>query len=572
MPTPSAQLGLPQIAGTDSPDVPRDINALIARFEAIRNTYASLQVRDVGDVGQIRAGRPLTVADFTGIGLATPLLLANLTTLAGAGSNLGSGGNLTNKGAVVTAPGIRGAAGEAAQFAGSTAQALYITDTGAADPFRIRTGSWGSWFRAAKRGVGQGLISKWPSVAGQRVFYVELSINNALTGYISTTGSDVPAAAGVSDVCDDRWHFVVVSYDGTRIRMYLDGAPEGSSAAVAGSMFSGSGPFNIGGSAADAATATSLPMYGRVDEAFLLSDVLSDDQVRYLYCASLAHIMPVTPKRLWLGVRRQKRGGPLVIGDFPSTPSRLYNFTAGAVANEASDANGAAGSTATLLPNPGTGVIADIAGPDGKAASAKNFSGAHTGLSATDAGLPAALTPRSYGIWLKTVGANASVVGWGTTTTGGAEMKYQTTGGILAQSGADTIVGPRVDDGLWHHVFVVEDNAAADGVKRKLYLDGRVVGGSTVMNTITLAGANRFRIGAAPDGTAPFTGQLARPSVFSGALTSDQVRALYNKGSQALGYSPKAGEDHVEEFEPVRGLVVFDALEACDLVDLAVTA
>ena len=55
---------------------------------------------------------------------------------------------------------------------------------------------------------------------------------------------------------------------------------------------------------------------------------------------------------------------------------------------------------------------------------------------------------------------------------------------------------------------MVEDNAAGDGVRRKLYFDGRLVGGSTVLNSITLAGANRFRIGAYADGTAPFTGQI----------------------------------------------------------------
>ena len=50
---------------------------------------------------------------------------------------------LLNKGAVPFDVGINGQANTAAKFVGSTAQALYISDTGATDPFRIKTGSIG---------------------------------------------------------------------------------------------------------------------------------------------------------------------------------------------------------------------------------------------------------------------------------------------------------------------------------------------------------------------------------------------------------------------------------------------
>jgi Concanavalin A-like lectin/glucanases superfamily len=116
----------------------------------------------------------------------------------------------------------------------------------------------------------------------------------------------------------------------------------------------------------------------------------------------------------------------------------------------------------------------------------------------------------------------------------------------------------------------VEDNSAADGVKRKLYLDGRLVGGSTVLNSITLAGANRFRVAAAPDGTLPFAGHIDSAFVYAGVLTPEQVRALYNVGSQALAASPKGEGEHVEAMEATGVLAVFDALEGCDQVDMQV--
>jgi hypothetical protein len=68
---------------------------------------SALPILDVGMPGQIRAGRQLTVADFTALGLAPPIGLWNLSDL----SNLGSDARaLANKGAVPFGVGINGAA------------------------------------------------------------------------------------------------------------------------------------------------------------------------------------------------------------------------------------------------------------------------------------------------------------------------------------------------------------------------------------------------------------------------------------------------------------------------------
>ena len=57
-------------------------------------------------LGQIRAGRQLAVADFTAMGLGTPVGLFNLSGL----TNLGSGGALVNKGTVPFGVGVNGLA------------------------------------------------------------------------------------------------------------------------------------------------------------------------------------------------------------------------------------------------------------------------------------------------------------------------------------------------------------------------------------------------------------------------------------------------------------------------------
>src|SRR5436190_20897897 len=152
----TANLALPYPEATDTVDVPRDIQALAAKLDTTipagggsgaLGPIVQVPVLDVGQATQNRAGRQLAVADFTRLGLTTPVGLWNLSDL----TNLGSDGRaLTNKGVVPFGVGINGVATTAAVFAGSTAQAPYGVDPGASDAFRIRTRSVGCWARTAK--------------------------------------------------------------------------------------------------------------------------------------------------------------------------------------------------------------------------------------------------------------------------------------------------------------------------------------------------------------------------------------------------------------------------------------
>jgi hypothetical protein len=174
-------LGLPYPQASDTADVPRDMQALAVKLDAVvpaqagKTAVVSSLVSDVGQVGQVRAGRQLAASDFTTLGLSAPRGLWNLSDLTDASGNARS---LTNKGGVSFSPGINGLSATAAQFAGSTAQALYIADTGAADPFRISTGSWGCWFRTAKRSSSQRLLSKDGGQANGNGWGIDISGSN----------------------------------------------------------------------------------------------------------------------------------------------------------------------------------------------------------------------------------------------------------------------------------------------------------------------------------------------------------------------------------------------------------
>jgi hypothetical protein len=564
MPLTTPLHALPYPTPDDTVDVPRDVKALADKLDPmvganVAGGASALPVLDVGIAGQIRAGRQLAAADFTALGLTQPTGLWNLSDL----TNLGSDGRpLVNKGAVPFGVGINGIAATAAVFAGSTGQALYIADTGAADPLRIRTGSIGCWLRTAKRGAQQYAVSKMSTGAGQYGWAVQIASTNSALVEMSTDGSNSAFAVGVSDVADDRWHHVVGTHDGTQLRLYIDGVLEGV-AAVPGLLFASSAPLNIGGRAADAGTASVSPSYGRVDEAFVSADVLTEDQVRGLYCASIPHALGVTPGAVRLNVHRRRRGAPLAVADFTTQPLRLHNFTAGVLTDQ--------GSNAQALTNNGAAV--SVAGADGAPGGAYSFAGAQS-LSATDAGLPGGLAARSYGAWVKTTnpaGGNG-FMGYGAAP-GANDMRFAVSAGLLlVTSGADAITGPFAADGQWHLAIAVDDNAAGDGVRRKLFMDGRLVGGSTVLNSITLTGANRFRIGAWADGTGLFTGQIDGAFVTGYALAQDEILRLYAKASQDLGASPKEPGAHVERLDSSALLWVADTLESQHTVDVGVVA
>jgi hypothetical protein len=537
-------------------------------------SISGLQVSDVGLVNQIRAGRQLTVADFTSIGLIQPIVLFNLSDLTSIGSQTTA---LTNKGTVPFAAGINGVATTAAQFKGDVSQALYLTT--ASTPYAIRMGSWGCWSRTAKRGVWQYAFSRL-AAAPIRAWGLAVSADTVpvAKAEISLDGTAITTVTGISDIADDRWHHLVATYDGTLLRLYVDGVLEGTTAAL-GLIYNvpaGTTPINVGSAMADATNAAGggagvagFAHFGRVDEAFLTPDLLSEDQVRCLYAARLPHTLGTVPSEVRLNVTRRRKGPVLLVSDFATQPLRLYNYTAQSLTDEGSN-----GQTTTSA-----GTSATVVGPDGSANSARYLIVGQAGLNSTDTGLPDLLATRSYGLWFK-VGTSITgfpgLIGWGAGAgfAAGAALGLTAAGLLNCQSGADAITGSTafVADAQWHFAVVVEDNTAGDGVKRKLYLDGRLVGGSTVLNSLTLGGANRFRIGALPDATNPCPGTFDAVFVTNYALTSDDVVRFYAKGGQSLGASPKNPGDHVERVSTTDVLFIGDTLESQYTVDLGVVA
>ena len=525
---------------------------------ALLPVISGVPVLDVGLANQIRAGRQLTAADFTNMGLSAPLGLWNLSDLSDVSGN---GRVLNNKGGVGFGIGINGSANTAAQLMGLPTQSLYIPDTGSNDPLRIKTATIGCWTKSTPKGVEQILMGKWTNAGNQRGWMLEVGTNNAPALVWSFDGVGAGVLGGLTNVCDDRWHFVVGIFDGTYGKLYVDAILD-STIVIAGVPFPSSSVFNISTATADAGTNGGSPHFGRIDEAFVTADVLSDDQVRNLYCVKIPHTLAVTPSRVSLNVHRRRKGATLAVADFPTQPLRLYNFSGGSLGDE--------GSNGTVL-SMDVGTVS-VSGVDGSAGNAFSFKGVQS-LYSTDAGLPAGTAPRSYGCWFKTSSQGlGALISWGTYS---GNVSFMTVlnnpaGIIDSSSGPDMIQGPFVADGQWHQAITVEDNGAVDGIRRKLYVDGRLVGISSAVASVTLAGAARFRVGTLPDGTWPITGQIDSAFVCDYPLTAEQIWKLYAKSLMALASSPKNPGDHIEAMSANSLLATFDTLESQHTIDLGV--
>jgi hypothetical protein len=530
----------------------------------IEDTFAttvlsSVQVLEPGVSGQRRAGRVLALTDFTGIlGVSAP---AGLWPGNDENDDSGNGRNLSVRGTVPHATGITGTAGEAWQFDGGDDALYHADDAG----LSIRFGSWGCWLQTARRGSGfKVAMSKWESGVGG--FQIVVDTDNVVTAYIRTVAPNF-TLKGMTDVADGRWHWVVVTYDGSVLRIYVDGRLDASVVpTTTGPMEDNAGRLNIGAQAAGAASAAGSPWYGSIQNAFLTPEVLSEDQLRLLYAYKVAHGRTIdTPTDAYLSVRRRRRGGPLATSDFPTpaTVDRLHNFTNGALTDAGAD-----GVTLTANGSPLT-----CPGADGLDGDAYNFDGTDDYLSSTDTGLPSGLSARSLGCWFKLTDASTrhNLVGYGASPN--AIFLRSNTGGILGVTDGATPTDSSVivTDGEWHLAVIVIDDSAADGLRRKLYLDGRLVlSSTTALASTTLAGANGFRVGADSIATFLHQGQADGVFVYGGALTADEIAELYAVGSLSLGVSPKEVGAHVERIDATDVYLILDTLESCDLVDLKV--
>lgn len=495
----------------------------------------SRQVYEVGVPGNIRAGRELTVQDFLDCGLSAPRALWNLSTLQ---DSSGNGLHLTNGGTTPPLPtkGVMGDVNGARYFSGQGATPPFLSAPSTAQQ---AYGSWSCWFRSARKDLYQDLISVYD--AGGLLSY-EMQIGGArgnVRALISVSGNDTVFwfSEGQSYVCDNKFHFVTYTWDGSFIQIFLDGRldfmgriPFG--AAVPGPLYTGHAkPVYIGSRQVN----VNARVAGTIDEVSICPEVMTLAQHRHLMAAKIEHNQEnATTRKLGVYFDRYTRTSKYEASDFPTQPLVGYNFNSGHLYRD---------NYGSLSKHLGSvvGTLTEYSDVDGSSTGGvASTTGVASYFQASDTGLPASSESFTASVWLKwsDLSSWAGFMAFGNSIGTGAFRIYCGMAGVDpgkivvdTQATALILTTPQgMHDADWHQVVFVQDYEKL-GEKVTLYVDGVSVGSvDTYSGTWTTGTSNSFRVGTSWTTKQYFTGVF----VCKYAMKPEEVAFLYSKRGKLM--------------------------------------
>jgi RHS repeat-associated protein len=195
--------------------------------------------------------------------------------------------------------------GAAGAIAGDTDTAIYVNGSGYVSASGTGllnvTGSALSvegWVRGSSQANYTYILSKTDG-GGTMGYALYTGGSGTLSFFVNTSGSGLVTATAASSPWDNRWHYITGTYDGARVRLYIDGARVASVAATGTITSSSTIPLNLG-----RYSGGGLAFVGYLDEFAISPSVLSDADIvsrmygkpswQFTYDGSSRHIASVT--------------------------------------------------------------------------------------------------------------------------------------------------------------------------------------------------------------------------------------------------------------------------------------
>jgi len=177
-----------------------------------------------------------------------------------------------------------GKIGNCATFNGSSSKAV-IADATSLKP----TGNFSisGWVKTTfSGGLGDNLIFQSWSQNPTYNAGIQLRMNDTNIGDFSlTSGNDAGGFGYINTIAggfnDGAWHFVVATYDGTKLYLYVDGSLNASTAYTTNPAYAATNYIQIG--ARNMAGTSDRFFTGSIDELGIWSRALSADEVSQLY-------------------------------------------------------------------------------------------------------------------------------------------------------------------------------------------------------------------------------------------------------------------------------------------------
>ncbi|MBC8551944.1 MAG: LamG domain-containing protein, partial [Candidatus Brocadiales bacterium] len=396
------------------------------------------------------------------------------------------------------------------------------------------------------------IVAKWGSQWPEFGYGLLVDVNKNIQFSLDQFGCCRNNVTGTSVISENTWYHFAATYDATTMRIYINGALEGSAARTVNGTNASVSPLYIGNqifvTAGDVFTVL-------IDELGIYSSALPASDIQAIYNAGSAGKCKASPP------------------DCVAPPSGMVSWW---------DGDSVSGATATDIQGSNDGTLSNGATTvPGKVGDTFSFDGINDYVvanatldTAVDYTVDFWMKPRFFRespipIIMRSGGVNSRndfefmVHLAGTQTWGSGkdriqfQVAYPTAGGNNGwYTWIPRLVGPVIPEDEWTHVASTYD---ASSLVIKLYVNGVLVDSKDVRQEMASQGlapgskvtAERFTFGADywadrgqwyPAGQA-FPGELDEIELFNRALTASEIQDIYNAGSAGKCKDIPAVED-----------------------------
>jgi hypothetical protein len=387
---------------------------------------------------------------------------------------------------------------------------------------KLSIGGWIYW--TAESGTSDTPLGRWGSTESMDYLLIIQNGSNKLQFYVNGGAASVTSS---STIPKNQWVHIAGVYDGATLQIYINGKPNGSSAAYTSSLNDSTGKFAIGATYDNAAGDDFFN--GLIDDIRIFPHALKPQQIKRLYSGGQGRGIGLRPSR------------------YVYEPIRT-NYDADLVQS-------AAGIWCPSVQGPGGLILRDLSenSNDGTLTNmdpatdwvdrALDFDGGNDHVDAGTAFANFAVTDSfsvSAWIYVRSIVSNSGIVTrYASASESGWQMRLLSTGkvrfGIVNHAGAyrlsDTAV---LSTGKWYHVVGVR----VGGGNSYTYLDGEY--SSTTVNGGTptaIQGTYNFRIADLLN--VYFNGLIDDVRIYPHALKPQQIKRLYSGGQgRGIGLGP----------------------------------
>lgn len=152
--------------------------------------------------------------------------------------------------------------------------------------------SYSFWVNQSAGGV-MALVNTYTSTGGDRGFYTRISAGGGgiQTYAFNSSGTAIINGAGFSTLALTTWHHIAVTFDGSNIRTYKNGALADTTA-YSGTIAFGATTYPSLGCLYYAPATYAYFLNGSMDETYFYTKKLSDTEVANLYNSSVGKFYP----------------------------------------------------------------------------------------------------------------------------------------------------------------------------------------------------------------------------------------------------------------------------------------